>query len=57
MGLIGGMSWEPSPEYYRLVNLLVRERLGDFVHRVSAQNDEVRSSVLQMPCCRYHLPG
>ncbi|MFD9736525.1 aspartate/glutamate racemase family protein [Umezawaea sp. NPDC059074] len=28
IGLIGGMSWESSAEYYRLVNALVRERLG-----------------------------
>ncbi len=28
IGLIGGMSWESSAEYYRLLNLLVRERLG-----------------------------
>ena len=27
IGLIGGMSWESSAEYYRLVNTLVRERL------------------------------
>lgn len=28
MGLIGGLSWESSVEYYRLVNEGVRERLG-----------------------------
>src|SRR5690349_3529794 len=28
IGLLGGMSWESSAEYYRLINLLVRERLG-----------------------------
>ncbi|MFF3645781.1 aspartate/glutamate racemase family protein [Streptomyces sp. NPDC002564] len=28
IGLIGGMSWESSAEYYRLVNTFVRERLG-----------------------------
>ncbi len=28
IGLIGGMSWESSAEYYRLVNEAVRERLG-----------------------------
>lgn len=28
IGLIGGMSWESSIEYYRIVNQLVRERLG-----------------------------
>lgn len=30
IGLLGGMSWESSAEYYRLVNELVRERLGGF---------------------------
>ncbi|MFD7442407.1 aspartate/glutamate racemase family protein [Streptomyces sp. NPDC059909] len=28
IGLIGGMSWESSAEYYRLLNELVRERVG-----------------------------
>jgi aspartate racemase len=28
IGLIGGMSWESSSEYYRLVNELVAQRLG-----------------------------
>jgi aspartate racemase len=28
IGLIGGMSWESSLEYYRLINQLVRDRLG-----------------------------
>jgi aspartate racemase len=28
IGLIGGMSWESSAEYYRLVNEIVRDRLG-----------------------------
>lgn len=28
MGLLGGMSWESSAEYYRLANEFVRERLG-----------------------------
>jgi aspartate racemase len=28
IGLLGGMSWESSIEYYRLVNVEVRERLG-----------------------------
>ena len=27
-GLIGGMSWESSSEYYRIINETVRERLG-----------------------------
>ena len=28
IGMIGGMSWESSSEYYRLINQKVRERLG-----------------------------
>jgi len=28
IGFLGGMSWESSAEYYRLANVLVRERLG-----------------------------
>jgi aspartate racemase len=28
IGLIGGMSWESSAEYYRLINAAVRDRLG-----------------------------
>ena len=28
IGLLGGMSWESTIEYYRLVNELVAERLG-----------------------------
>jgi aspartate racemase len=28
IGLIGGMSWESSSEYYRIINQTVREKLG-----------------------------
>ena len=28
IGLIGGMSWESSAEYYRIINEAVRNRLG-----------------------------
>jgi aspartate racemase len=28
IGLMGGMSWESTVEYYRLINEAVRERLG-----------------------------
>ena len=28
IGLIGGMSWESTAEYYRLLNEMTRERLG-----------------------------
>jgi aspartate racemase len=30
IGLMGGMSWESSIEYYRLINELTREQLGGF---------------------------
>jgi len=30
IGLIGGMSWESSQEYYRIINQTVKERLGGF---------------------------
>ena len=29
LGLIGGMSWESSAEYYRLINERVKDKLGD----------------------------
>jgi aspartate racemase len=28
IGLLGGMSWESSIEYYRMLNVAVRDRLG-----------------------------
>jgi len=28
IGIIGGMSWESSLEYYRIINQIIRERLG-----------------------------
>ncbi len=30
MGLIGGMSWESSVEYYKIINEAVRAKLGGF---------------------------
>lgn len=30
IGMLGGMSWESTAEYYRLANELVRDRLGGF---------------------------
>jgi aspartate racemase len=30
IGLLGGMSWESTVPYYRIVNLTVRDRLGGF---------------------------
>lgn len=29
IGMIGGMSWESSAEYYRIINEEVKKRLGD----------------------------
>jgi aspartate racemase len=29
IGLLGGMSWESSAEYYRLINEATRDRLGE----------------------------
>ncbi|MFW5786919.1 MAG: aspartate/glutamate racemase family protein [Halanaerobiales bacterium] len=29
LGLIGGMSWESSQEYYRILNELIKEKLGE----------------------------
>jgi len=29
IGMIGGMSWESSLEYYRIINEAIKERLGD----------------------------
>ena len=36
IGLLGGMSWESSIEYYRPVNEEVRERLGSGTTRLHA---------------------
>jgi aspartate racemase len=30
IGLLGGMSWESTLEYYRVINETVKEKLGDF---------------------------
>jgi aspartate racemase len=30
IGLVGGMSWESTQEYYRIINETVKERLGGF---------------------------
>ncbi|MGZ8805377.1 MAG: aspartate/glutamate racemase family protein [Microbacterium sp.] len=30
LGMLGGMSWESTAEYYRIANELVRDRLGGF---------------------------
>jgi aspartate racemase len=47
IGLIGGMSWESSAEYYRIVNEAVKERLGGLhsarVAMYSVDFDEVEA--------------
>jgi aspartate racemase len=40
IGMLGGMSWESSAEYYRLANEIVRERLGG-VHSARILLDSV----------------
>ncbi len=40
IGMLGGMSWESTAEYYRLANELVRERLGG-VHSARILLDSV----------------
>ena len=34
IGLIGGLSWESSPEYYRIVNAAVPARRGTLIARL-----------------------
>lgn len=50
IGMIGGMSWESSVEYYRLVNHLVKERLGGFhsAHCLLYSVDFAEVEALQM---------
>ena len=36
IGMLGGMSWESSAEYYRLVNEFVRDRLASAFHERAA---------------------
>lgn len=62
IGLIGGMSWESSAEYYRLINEQVRERLGkthsakslmwsmDFAEIESLQHEEKWSQLTDKMC-------
>ena len=35
IGLIGGMSWESSAQYYRLINEGVRDRVGGVASALS----------------------
>src|SRR3546814_20998795 len=49
IGLIGGMSWESSAEYYRILNEGVRERLGP---TASARSEERREGTECVRTCR-----
>ena len=50
IGLIGGMSWESSVEYYRVMNEEVKRRLGGLhsarIHMVSVDFATIRSHML-----------
>lgn len=35
IGLIGGMSWESTAEYYRIINEAVKENLAGFTQQKS----------------------
>jgi len=50
IGMLGGMSWESSAQYYRLANELVRERLGGlhFARLVLASVDFADVEALQV---------
>jgi aspartate racemase len=47
IGLVGGMSWESTAEYYRIINQRVKEKAGGFhsgkIVMVSVDFDEVES--------------
>lgn len=46
IGLLGGMSWESTVEYYRLANELVRTRLGG-VHSASILLDSMNFAIME----------
>ena len=46
IGLIGGMSWESSHVYYKLINEMVKERLGGF-HSARILLESVDFSVIE----------
>ena len=47
IGLVGGMSWESTAEYYRIINQRVKEKAGGFhsgkIVMFSVDFDEVES--------------
>ncbi len=53
IGMLGGMSWESSAQYYRLANELVRERLGGLhsARVVLASVDFAEIEALQVAGC------
>mgnify|MGYP001312291571 CR=1 FL=1 len=46
IGMLGGMSWESTAQYYRLANELVRDRLGG-VHSARVLLDSVDFAVIE----------
>jgi len=50
IGLIGGMSWESSIEYYRIINKAVRDRLGglhiSLLHIADATAERIKAQGL-----------
>ena len=68
IGMIGGMSWESSATYYKLTNMLMRERLGglanaksllltvDFLEVVALQEaGDWETLAAMMQACARHL--
>ena len=45
IGLLGGMSWESTREYYRLINESVRERLGGRTRSLAAAGAGVETAL------------
>lgn len=58
IGMLGGMSWKSSQEYYRLANTLVRERLGG-VHSARLLLDSVDFAEIEelQRTGRWHAAG
>lgn len=51
IGLIGGMSWESSIEYYRIINQVVREKLGG-LHSAKSVMVSVDFAEIEAPMSR-----
>ncbi len=63
IGLIGGMSWESSLEYYRIVNQAVKEKLGGFhsakcvIRRAESTSSKQPSSLDRVGVRRLSYPA